>query len=183
MGQTPSDSCNSRTVLLMNCVTVPHSGNPCCNSRPTIWYSIILYIHEEIHVRNDSLIQLPQAFHGFLVLFSRLLCVSWFVLPTIYEEMWTEIILTEIKNNNMKSYITAATLSLLWLLWLLLWRPCCSAAWVLYDQTIRSHLNLTMILFFVHECMLELTHVGHVFYKLNLQLRYNFILFLRVFAK
>lgn len=41
----------------------------------------------------------------FLVLF-RLLSVGWFVLPTIYEEMWTEI-LTEIKNHYEKQLQTA----------------------------------------------------------------------------
>lgn len=52
----------------------------------------------------------------FLVLF-RLLYVGWFVLPTIYEEMWTEI-LTEIKKTLWKETFRLRR-------WLL--SPCCSA--------------------------------------------------------
>ena len=126
------------------------------------WWTVSLCHIEANHVTTSgacALAYLATRGKRFLVLF-RLLYVGWFVLPTIYEEMWTEI-LTEIKKNIMKSDFQTGTLIIITYIYIYIYiffccccpcsppaslthiadtvLPCC-----LY-QTSRSHLNLTLI--------------------------------------
>lgn len=86
------------------------------------WWTVSLCHIEANHVTTAGLCVSLFSYQRqrFLVLF-RLLYVGWFVLPTIYEEMWTEI-LTEIKKTLWKATFRLRR-------WLL--SPCCSAPCIL----------------------------------------------------
>ena len=94
------------------------------------WWTVSLCHVEANHVTTAGLCVSLFRYQRqrFLVLF-RLLYVGWFVLPTIYEEMWTEI-LTEIKKTLWKATFRLRR-------WLL--PPCCSASLRIYIADTVCH--------------------------------------------